>query len=165
MEPSKLDRPVLTPAEHEACVEELRRLREVRDRDLPGLLREARTFVASDAVEEMIQISEDQAVVGARIGRLEALLRTARVVEDDVAAHVVALGRSVQLEYLRTGHVATYRVAGVPQQFGSGTVSAASPLGAALMGRSAGDLVAVALPGGRVEDVRILSVLREQKAA
>ena len=152
--------PLLTSVEYDGYVEELSRLRAIRDRDLPGLLREARTFVAGDAAEEIVQIHEDQAVVGARIGRLEELLSMAVVIDEDVAPHVVTLGRRVEVEYVRTGEVATFRIAGVPTSPGQGTVSAASPIGRALMGGSPGDLVAVELPRGRAEHLRILSVVR-----
>jgi transcription elongation factor GreA len=155
---------VLTADEYAACAEELARLKQIRERDLPDLLREARTFVASDAAEEMIQLHEDQAVVGARIERLEELLRAARVVEDQPVTNVVTLGRRVQVEYRRTGRLTTYRIAGLPAESGSHTVSAASPLGAALLGRSPGDLVKVELPRGRTEDIKIVDVVREERA-
>jgi transcription elongation factor GreA len=158
--------PLLTPEEYERYGEELARLREIRDRDLRDLLRQARTFVANDAAEEVVQIQEDQAVVGARIERLEDLLATAQVIDGNAAPQVVTLGRSVEVEYLRTGKVASYLVAGVlPSPAGGGTVSAASPIGAALMGRSPGDIVAVELPRGRVEDLRIVSVRQEARVA
>ena len=156
---------LLTPVEYDAWVQELERLTEIRDRDLPALLRDARSFVAGDAAEEIIQIHEDQVVVDDRIRRLEGLLRSAHVIEDDLAPEVATLGRSVEVEYLRTGKVRTYRIAGIPAECGSGTVSAASPLGAALMGRSPDDIVAVELPGGRVEELRIIAVLRQAWAA
>jgi transcription elongation factor GreA len=157
-------RPLLTAEEHESYLEELNRLRNVRDRDLPGLLRDARTFVASDAAEEVIQIHEDQAVVNARIAQLTELLRSAIIAADDGAPHIVSLGRSVQVEYAGSGKVVTYHVAGVPAHHSAPTVSAASPIGAALLGRSAGDLVAVELPSGRIENLRILSVLAADPA-
>ena len=158
--------PLLTPQEFERYGEELERLRAIRDRDLPDLLREARTFVANDAAEEVIQIHEDQAVVNARIGRLEELLSTAQVIDGDLAPDVVTLGRNVEVEYLRTGKVANYLIAGVPpSSAGDGTVSAASPIGAALMGRSPGEIVAVELPRGRIENLRIVSVWRDERAA
>ena len=150
----------LTPEEHLSYLEELERLRQVRDRDLPDLLREARTFVANDAAEEIIQIHDDRAVVDARIARLEQLLPAARIVAGDGASQIVAVGSEVEVQYVRTGKVVTYRVAGIPRQSGSGTVSAGSPMGAALLGRSAGDTVAVELPDGRVEQLRILGVIR-----
>ena len=158
--------PLLTPDEYERYREDLERLREIRDRDLPGLLREARTFVANDAAEEILQIQEDQAIVDARIGRLEVLLATAHVLDGDLAPDVVTLGRSVEVEYLRTGRVANYLIAGVPpSSAGEGTVSAASPIGAALMGRSPGDIVVVELPRGRVENLRVVSVHGGEQAA
>ena len=156
--------PLLTADEHQSYLEELNRLRAVRDRDLPGLLREARTFVASDAAEEVIQIHEDQAVVNARIAHLSEVLRRASIVADDEAPHLVSVGRSVEVEYLGSGRVVTYHVAGVPSRHGARTVSAASPIGAALLGRSAGDLVAVELPSGRIESLRVLGVLAADAA-
>lgn len=158
--------PLLTPQEHDGYLEELSRLREIRNREIPELLRAARAFVANAAAEEVIQIQEDQAVIDARMGRLEDLLATAQIVDAYAAPQVVTLGRTVEVEYVRTAKVASYLIAGVPRSpAGSGTVSAASPIGAALMGRSAGDIVTVELPRGRVEELRILSVLREERAA
>ena len=151
--------PLLTPDEHRSHRDELERLRTIRDRDLPELLREARTFVSSDAAEEIIQIRDDRATVDARIARLVDLLERADVVVvDDAAPDVVSLGRDVEVEYLRSGRVATYRLAGVPAQGGARTVSAGSPLGAALLGRSIGDDIHVELPGGRIEHLKVLGV-------
>jgi transcription elongation factor GreA len=151
--------PLLTPAEHRTYLDELDRLREIRDRDLPELLRTARTFVADDAAEEIIQIRDDRAVVDARIARLEQLLETARIVDGEATPESVTLGRSAEVEYLGTGKVVTYRVVGIPGGSASGTVSASSPVGAALIGRSAGEIVPVDLPGGRSERLKILSVV------
>jgi transcription elongation factor GreA len=153
--------PLLAPAEHAAYVRELEALHQIRERDLPRLLRDARTFVASDAAEEIVQIQEDHNVVEARIARLEELLRTARVADDDQPEDIVCLGRTVEVEYLRTGKVASYRVAGIPLASGNGTVSPGSPIGRALMGRAAGDVVEVELPSGRVEDLRVLRVTED----
>jgi transcription elongation factor GreA len=150
--------PLLTPDEHQSYQDELERLRTIRDRDLPELLREARNFVSSDAAEEIIQIRDDRAVVDARIAQLAELLERAEIVADDAPAHLVSLGRDVEVEYQRSGRVVTYRVAGVPAHGAVRTVSAGSPLGAALLGRSIGDLINVVLPGGRVEQLRILDV-------
>jgi transcription elongation factor GreA len=149
---------MLTPDEHRSYRKELERLRTIRDRDLPELLREARTFVSSDATEEIIQIRDDRAVVDTRIAQLVDLLERAEVVADDAPASVVSLGREIEVEYLRSGRVVTYRVAGVPAHGETRTVSGGSPLGAALLGRSIGDVIDAELPGGRVEQLRVLDV-------
>jgi hypothetical protein len=59
---------LLTAAEHAARRRELARLRELRDRELPAM-REARTFVTADAVEEIAQVQEEQMITAARIAR------------------------------------------------------------------------------------------------
>jgi len=149
---------LFTAAELGAHRQELERLLEIRDRDLPQLLRDARTFVASDTAEEMVQIHEDLAVVEARIGWLDAVLREARVIDDTTAPGLVDIGRETDVEYLGSGKVVTYRVAGSALSAGPGTISAGSPAGRALIGRTAGDVVQVNLPGGHAEHLRVLAV-------
>jgi transcription elongation factor GreA len=146
--------------QHRAQLEELRR---VRDRDLPELLRDARGFVASDAEEEIAQIRDDHVFVDARIAHLEALLRDAQVVADDEAPDVAFPGRVVDVEYTRTGKLATYRIASAGSTAHPGTVSAGSPVGQGLIGRARGDLVAVDLPNGRAEELRIVAVRRDDE--
>jgi len=149
---------LLTRADYELHRDHLQELRRVRDRDLPELLREARGFVASDAEEEIAQIREDHVFVETRIAHLEALLREAHVMTDDDAPGMAFPGRVVEVCYSRSGKSATYRIAGAGGPGGPSTVSAGSPVGKALIGRIAGEVVAVELPDGRVEELRIVSV-------
>lgn len=158
---------LLTADEFERRRGELRELRRIRDADLPQLLRAAKTFVDSDASEEIAQIAEDHAVVLVRIAWLERLLDEAAVLAPGADPQLATVGRAVDVEYVRTGRRKTYVLAGtVPH--GPQGVSARSPVGAALMGRTGGEVVEVELPGGRVEALRILAVRdpgREASAA
>jgi transcription elongation GreA/GreB family factor len=156
---------LLTATEFAAYERELERLREDRSRKLPELMREARSFVAADAAEEIAQIEERQAVIDARIARLADLLSRATVVSDGQATDVVTLGSTVELEYERTKRRVRYRLTGAATGAGSGAVSAASPVGRALMGRHAGELVSAHLPGGRVEPLRIVAITPALAAA
>lgn len=149
---------LLTAAEYKAHHEELARLRDLRTHELPRRLREARSFVGADASEEIAQIQDEQDVVNARIARLDALLRSARVVGDHASSDVVSVGHAVEVEYLTSGRVLTYHVSGAGYSMQPGALSARSPVGVALLGRRAGETVAVELPGGRLEALRILSV-------
>jgi transcription elongation factor GreA len=151
---------LLTDGEYAAHEKELAHLRAVRDRELAARLREARTFVTADAVEEIAQIQRDQAVMDARIMALEDLLSTATVIEGG-HVDIVALGSVVELVYKRTGRRATYRVAGTGAPAGMASVSARSPVGQALLGRRAGDVVEALLPGDRVERLEIVEVMAE----
>ena len=149
---------LLTRGDYEQYRAQLEELRRVRDRDLPELLRDARGFVASDAEEEIAQIRDDHVFVDARIAHLEALLRDAHVIADGEAPDVAFPGRVVDVEYTRTGKLATYRIAGAGSAGRPGSVSAGSPVGQGLIGRARGDLVSVELPNGRAEELRIVDV-------
>jgi transcription elongation factor GreA len=151
------DAVLLTAAEYKALHEELARLRDLRTHELPRRLREAKSFVGADASEEIAQIQDEQDVVNARIARLDVLLRTARVVGDH-ASDVVSVGHAVEVEYLASGRVLTYHVSGAGYSMQPGALSARSPVGVALLGRRPGETVAVELPNGRLEALRILSV-------
>jgi transcription elongation factor GreA len=149
---------LLTHAEHARYRHELEQLRRVRDRELPRLLRDLRTYVASDAQEEIAQIEEQDRVAQSRIANLQDLLDGSRIVPDGtVADGVVTVGRTVEVLYLRTGRTTMFLVEGSGGG-GPGTVSARSPVGRALLGRSAGDVIAVELPGGRIERLHVLAV-------
>ncbi|HEU4976939.1 MAG TPA: GreA/GreB family elongation factor [Baekduia sp.] len=151
---------VLTTSERAMLERELGQLRDRRDRELPARLREARTYVAADAAEEIAQIQDEQTVADARIGWIEELLATAAVIDDDHGNGLVSIGCLVELEYLRTAQRASYRLMGAGMRAQAQAVSARSPIGQALMGRRAGETVAATLPGGRVEELRILAVER-----
>jgi transcription elongation factor GreA len=149
---------VLTAGEYAAHESERERLRAARDRELPARLREARTFVTADAVEEIAQIQADQTIMDARIAALDDLLSTARVTEHG-QVDVVALGSIVEVLYERTGRRVTFRVTGRGARAGITSVSARSPVGRALIGRRAGDVVEALIPGDRVERLKIVEVL------
>jgi transcription elongation factor GreA len=152
------ERLMLTTAEYRAYESELASLLERRDRDLPQRLRDARTYVAADAVEEMAQIQEEQTVAAVRIARLEDLLDNASVIPDDEAGDVVSIGSLVDVEYRRSGRRVVYRLTGVGRAADGRSVSARSPIGQALMGRRAGERVGAELPSGRVEQLRIVAI-------
>jgi transcription elongation factor GreA len=151
-------RPLLRAAEYVAYEEELLRLRGVRDRELPERLREARGFVAADTAQEIAHIQEQRTVMDARIARLEDLLQAATVVPDGAAGDLVTLGATVEVAYPRKRRRATYRLTGTASASDGRAVSARSPVGRALMGRRAGDVVAAHLPNGRIEQLEILGI-------
>jgi len=137
---------------------ELDRLRGLRAGDFPDRMRRAREFVSADAAEEIAQIQGDRAVIDARIAWLEDLVRAVTVMPQGPPDGVATLGCAVEVEYVRTGRRASYRLSGIAAGGDARSVSARSPVGRALMGRRAGDVVSVDLPSGRVEPLRIVAV-------
>ena len=152
------DQIVLTRLEYDRLKAGLDELHRVRDRDLPELLRDARTFVAGDVAEEIAQIHEDRAVVDARIARLEMLLQEATIVEpEDTGDGGIAPGDLVTVRYTRLVDDVSYVLGGDPRG-DARRVSVRSPVGQALLGRVVGEVVTFELPNGRVEEVQVLAV-------
>jgi transcription elongation factor GreA len=149
---------VVGASEYVEYERELDRLRAVRARELPERLRAARGFVDADAAEEIAHIHDDIAVTDARIARLEELLLTATVVPDGGEGDIATVGSTVEVRYERSRTRAVYRLSGIATGADAGSVSARSPVGRALMGGRAGDVVSAELPGGRVERLRIIAI-------
>ena len=91
---------------------------------------------------------EEHSFLEGRVRTLEERIRNARIIEQAVpGAPLVGLGSTVTVEH--DGDVATYTVVGSTEADpASGRISAASPVGAALLGRAVGDAVEVRTPRG-----------------
>jgi transcription elongation factor GreA len=93
---------------------------------------------------------EEQSFLEGRIEAIEAILRTATVIETPAgdAADRVTLGSTVTIED-GFGERSTFVVVGSAEADpAAGRISNVSPVGRALLGRSAGEDVVVATPRG-----------------
>lgn len=96
----------------------------------------------------------------ARIRKLEQLLDRAVIVEK-AATGEVAVGSLVSIRYEGDDDVETYLLGSIEERRpGVDIVSPGSPMGQALMGRSAGDVVEYEAPNGSMLKVEIVSVDR-----
>jgi transcription elongation factor GreA len=68
------------------------------------------------------------------------------------------LGTTAKVEYVASGEVREHRLVGGYEPLDRGDVSANSPIGRALLGRSAGDEVLAVLPNGTERALRIAAV-------
>ena len=141
----------VTAAAREALERELASLR-AEQREIPGRLRAAHEFGDTANNDEHLAIREEEAVLAARIGRLEDILMRATEVHDAGDPDSVTIGSTVTAVDVGTGKRLVYVVGSAHGVLSRGTVSALSPVGRALLGRGAGDRVSVLLPhGGRRE--------------
>jgi transcription elongation factor GreA len=95
---------------------------------------------------------EEQSFLEGRIKAIEAVLRDATVIEAPVgdAAARVRVGSTVTVEE-EDGTTSTFAIVGSTEADpASGRISNVSPVGRALIGQSAGDLVVVTTPRGDV---------------
>lgn len=93
------------------------------------------------------QAREDQSRLEGRVAEIEAQLRTAVLIDEGGGDGSVRLGSTVTVadEFGETDYIIVGPAEADP---GSGRLSHESPVGSALIGRRAGDRVAVQAPGG-----------------
>jgi transcription elongation factor GreA len=149
---------LLTQADFDALVRELEVLRSKHRTELAGQLRHARDFGNSTENDDLLAALEESAVDRARIAQLEDLVRLASVVDGPAADGGAGLGSTVRVED-EGGRTTDYELIGRRTlQSARHEVTLASPVGKALWGARAGDVVKVALPNGRERTLRILDV-------
>jgi transcription elongation factor GreA len=111
---------------------------------------------------------ERQHYVQARIGQVQAQLRTlAMIALDSLPRDQAALGSTVTVRDVQTNKEIIYELV-IPEEadLSKGLVSASSPIGRALLGRQAGDEVTVLIPAGkRVLEILKLVTLHDKEAA
>jgi transcription elongation factor GreA len=162
---------LMTAAGLESLRSELGRLRERTGLEVAHRLREARPYGEGANNDEYHAVREEQMVLQARIASLEETIARAIVVDSgDAVQGVAAIGSTLWVEDLASGATAPYRLAGAHQSIGPDVISAASPMGRALMGAVPGTVATVELPNGRSRNVRLVEVEtgtggREQRQA
>jgi transcription elongation factor GreA len=156
--PSPGVRILLTEVGLRARERELDKLRAAKRDDIGRRLRDARGYGEPGGNDEYLATREDEAIIDARIGTLEAMLAQASVVEHRAHPGVVGIGSVVTVDEAATGAGARFRLVGSHEAEAPGDVSIGSPVGRALLGRRANEGVTVRLPDGRIRRLRIVSV-------
>ena len=125
---------LITPAGLEQLIEELERLRTVGRQAMAERIRHAiATDADASANADYLAAREEQALLEARIARVEQCIEAASIAEPNAANGVVDLGERVLLPRSRTGQRHEYEVVGsLEADPAAGRISAASPLGRAL---------------------------------
>jgi transcription elongation factor GreA len=138
----------VTVAARRALERDLASLRAER-REIPARLRVAREFGDMANNDEHWAIREEEAVLAARIARLEDILMRATDVDHSGVDDTVTIGSTVTVVDAATGKTLDYVVGSAHGVLSPGTVSALSPVGRALLGRRVNERVSVHLPHGR----------------
>jgi transcription elongation factor GreA len=156
---------LMTSAGLDKLRSELKRLRRQTRTHVEQRLREARPYGEGSNNDEYHDVREEQMVLEARLAALEDTIDRAVVVE---AAHArrgtAVIGATVTIQDLESGQTSRHRLSGAHQALTPDVISAASPMGQALMGARAGAVVTIDLPDGRSRSVRLVSVRMPPKA-
>ncbi len=142
---------LITPAGLVRLNAELDRLRTIGRQEITDRIRHSVSMEANvNENADYLAAREEQALLEARIERLERRLAASRVAEPDPGNDVVDLGERVRLRDLKTGARRVYELVGTLEADpATGRISAESPLGRALIGRRKGDVALVEAPKGR----------------
>lgn len=147
---------LLTRAGERELRGKLATLREEIEVELPRRLRSAREFGEATDNDDYLQILEEEGVARARMRALAEVLAAAKIVDGGTAADVVTVGSTVTIR--TAGRTVKRRLVGAYEAEGD-AVSASSPIGQAVLGRSPGDRVVVELPSGAEQEIEIIAMV------
>ncbi len=152
---------VVTVAGLKALEDELEELKTVRRKDVAEKIKVARGFGDLSENSEYDEAKNEQAFIESRIAQLEAMLKNARVIDnDELNLDTVSVGTHVKIQD-EDGEVEEYDITGSTEADPlNGKISDESPVGAALMGQKVGQTVTVTLPNGGTIDFKILEISR-----
>jgi transcription elongation factor GreA len=139
--------------------DELEYLKTERRKEVVERIKIARSFGDLSENSEYDSAKEEQAFVEGRIAQLEKMIRNAVMIEEEEgAANVVSLGKTVKFIELPDGDEEEYTIVGSAESDpAAGKISNDSPMAQSLLGRSVHDKVTVNTPGGEME-LKILEI-------
>ena len=157
---------IVTREGYQKLEQDLDILRTVKRKEVADKIKVARGYGDLSENAEYDAAKEEQAIIEARIADLEATLKVARIIDDNDLSHdTVSIGMKVKI--LAEGDdeedAEEYDITGSTEaDMDLGRISDESPVGAALVGHKAGDVVEVTLPNGSLIEYKILAVARSK---
>jgi transcription elongation factor GreA len=144
---------ILTAEGYEKLKQEIEFLQNDKRREVADRIRVAREFgdIAENA--EYDDAKNEQALLEARIAKLEEQLAAARVIEaDEITSDVVSIGSRVKLKDMDANETVEYHIVGSAEANpAERKLSNESPVGKAILGRKKGETVEVAAPRGALK--------------
>jgi transcription elongation factor GreA len=144
---------ILTPEGFERLKEEIEYLSNQKRREVADRIRIAREFgdIAENA--EYDDAKNEQALLEARIAKLEERIRDARVIDaEEITADVVSIGSTVRLRDVDAKQTVEYHIVGSAEANPAELkLSNESPVGKAIIGKKKGETVEVATPRGSLK--------------
>ena len=144
---------ILTKEGYERLRDEIEHLQTDRRREIADRIKTAREFgdIAENA--EYDDAKNEQAMLEARIAKLQERLAGARVIEKrEIAKDVVSIGAKVRLRDVDAKQTVEYHIVGSAEANpAEQKLSNESPVGKAIIGKKKGETVEVATPRGSLK--------------
>ncbi|HHY10309.1 MAG TPA: transcription elongation factor GreA [Firmicutes bacterium] len=151
---------LLTPEGLKDLEAELEVLKTVKRRQVAERIRTSLEFGDISENAEYDDAKNEQAFIEGRIITLEKMLRNARVIQADEDETTVSIGKRVTLKDLETSDVFEYQLVGSAEADpAKAKISNESPVGRAILGKTAGTVVEVEVLDG-VLQYEIIKVAR-----
>lgn len=141
--------------------DELDLLKTVKRKEIAERIKQALDFGDISENSEYDQAKSEQAQLEERIAKLEAMLRNARLIdENDIKTDVVSIGSKILVKDLEYDEEMELTIVGSAEADPyNGRISNESPVGSALLGHKVGELVDVSVPDGIIQ-YEILTITR-----
>ena len=132
--------------------EELEDLKTVKRKEIAEKIKVALSFGDLSENSEYDEAKNEQAIIEGRIAEIESQLKNVHVLdESELNTEVVHIGSKIRIREVGTQEDEVYKIVGStetdPQ---NGRISDESPIGKAMLGHAAGDVVEVLIPAGAV---------------
>lgn len=150
----------ITPEGLKKLEEEIEFLSTVRRREVSERIREARDFGDISENAEYDDAKNEQAQVEAQISQLEERHRRSTVVEEGHRdTNSVGFGSIVHIKDQASGDSRKFQIVGSTEaDLAAGKLSSESPIGAALIGAKANEIVTVPSPKGTEKQFKITKI-------
>ena len=144
---------ILTREGLEQLEQELENLRSVKRTEVKERLKEAIALGDLSENSEYDDANNEQAFMEGRILELEKMIRNAKIIEDDVQQEgVISVGSLVKVKDIEFDEISEYRLVGtVEADPMNNRISNESPVGRALLGHKAGEIIDVEVPAGVIK--------------
>lgn len=133
-----------------ALEDELRRLKSEERPDVIQAIAAAREHGDLSENAEYHAAREKQSFIEGRIAELEDIVSRAEAIDtSEMSGDTIRFGATVMVADADTDEETKYRIVGAMEaSLEDGKISVTSPLGKALIGKTIGDVIEVATPGG-----------------
>lgn len=152
---------VLTQEGLKKMEEELEYLKSVKRREIAARIKQAIDFGDISENSEYDEAKNEQAFVEGRIALLEEKLRNVKLIDEvDISTDVVGIGSKIKLKDLDTNEVFEYTIVSSAEADPiKNKISNESPVGSALLGKTKGSVVEIAVPAGTIR-YEILDIMK-----
>ncbi len=153
---------ILTPEGYKKLEEELRTLKVEGRTEIAEKIKEARSYGDLSENAEYDAAKDAQAAMEQRITTIENMLKNAQIVsESDVSTDVITIGSKVKLFDVEFEEEVEYTIVGSTEANpDEGRISDESPIGSAILGHKADEVVDVVLPNGETIQFKVLEINR-----